>query len=207
LLSATSFDLALSTVGEICCDRPHEIHKDPQQTKRGQAKDCFPGKFVFIDPATGDGFYGDRNDPARTPVATTAEKRKAEAKYRKVCDRPALVSRLIAWRRLTTMRLGPFYPPSFILNDSNITKLSLIHPDNLSHHDQLVYHLGETPDWGATWAKTLFTLIQDYDNDLNAIRPALSKKDHEPPAKRTKVRSAGTSWMKFFLARELTDVV
>lgn len=137
-----------------------------------------------MDATTGEPYYGAQDDPhQRLLNPKIVQKRKKPPKYRSPEDRPALISRLVAWRRRVSARHGPFHSASFILDDKKLAKLATLHPKDLSNHEQVTILLGETADWGNEWSKSIFDLILAYDNELQAIRPVGTQKSR---VKRTK---------------------
>ncbi|KAJ6550622.1 hypothetical protein DFH09DRAFT_1319799 [Mycena vulgaris] len=96
-------------------------------------------------------------------VATEAVKRKRN-KYRLTKDRPELEARLIAWRTESHSNfvLQFVCPPSFILDDSAVKKLSMACPEIITSAASVTSLLGQSPEWDGLWAKGIFELISKF---------------------------------------------
>lgn len=146
---------------------------------------------IYSDAATGIAWYGREGEPNRALLNPTAEKRRSsdepdKEKNREVADRATLASRLLVWRRCASKGLGPFYPPDFIINDKGIVSLSLHAPGSLSSKEDVARVLGETEQWSNDWAEAIFDLVKQYDDELTALRPVVTKKKSTRTKKRAK---------------------
>jgi len=101
-----------------------------------------------------------------------AEKRKARVEYRSTHDRESLVSRLLSWRHKahSTDPLAAVRPPNLIIDDKDIHKLARIHPSQMTDHKEITNALDETREWETDWSKQIFTVIQQFDQELDTFR-------------------------------------
>ena len=78
------------------------------------------------------------------------------------------MSRLMAWHACTHLSdpLGPVQPPSFIIDNQGIKTLARLHPSNVTHPEQIVTVLDQTPEWQNLWSRQIFEVIRAYDQEL-----------------------------------------
>ena len=78
------------------------------------------------------------------------------------------MSRLMAWHACTHLSdpLGPVRPPSFIIDNQGIKTLARLHPSNVTHPEQIVTVLDQTPEWQDLWSRQIFEVIRAYDREL-----------------------------------------
>jgi hypothetical protein len=83
-----------------------------------------------------------------------------------------LVSRLFAWRCRAhdADSLASVRPLSLIIDNASITILAKLHPQNITDHRQIRTLLGQTLEWEAEWSKSIFEVIQQFNNDLITLR-------------------------------------
>lgn len=119
-------------------------------------------------------FYGDVDDPEREEIIPPLRKRQkgSSVKVRAVNERKPLMSRLMAWRAGTHSSdpLAPVRPPSFIIDNQGIKTLARLHPSNITHPEQIVSVLDQTPEWQDLWSRQIFKVIQAYDQELADCR-------------------------------------
>jgi len=89
--------------------------------------------------------------------------------------------------------LAAVTPPSFIIDDASIAILAKIHPQNLANYQQITFILDQTIEWEEEWSKRIFDVIQQFDQDLMALRQttATQKKNQQ---KRMKVAQDAMSF-------------
>ena len=101
----------------------------------------------------------------------------------------------MAWRHdaYTKDPLAAVTPPSFIIDDASIAILAKIHPQNLANYQQITFILDQTIEWEEEWSKRIFDVIQQFDQDLMALRQttATQKKNQQ---KRMKVAQDAMSF-------------
>ncbi|KAH8993095.1 P-loop containing nucleoside triphosphate hydrolase protein [Lactarius deliciosus] len=114
------------------------------------------------DPVTLELYYGgvDESDREAIPLPLQ-KKRKAGIKVRATDERGLLVDKLRAWRLRVhdSDPLASVRPPTFILDDSSIKKLSRLHPAEVTGPEKIVSILKETPEWQANWSGQVYELM------------------------------------------------
>ena len=135
----------------------------------------FKGQFLCQDTQTGDLYYGwpsDSPDNRIKVLLPLKQKHRAQDKRRAPNERKSLSSRLVAWRydAHTKDPLAAVTPPSFILDDASIMILARFHPQNLTSHQQITIILDKTLEWEKDWSEQIFNVIQQFDQDLMALR-------------------------------------
>jgi hypothetical protein len=150
----------------------------------------FKGCFLYQDERTGDLYYGMPNDPSDRImiVPPRKEKRKAQDKRRTSDERKSLVSRLVAWRYNAHAMdpLAAVRPLSFIIDNAGIALLAKLHSEDISNYRQIKVLLDQSMEWEEEWSKKIFDIIQQFEEDLVALRrtTATQKKNQQ---KRMKV--------------------
>jgi len=131
--------------------------------------------FFYQDADTGDFYYNtpDNSLDSRIKVVLPQkEKRKAQDKRRPPDERQSLVSRLLAWRHDAHIKdpLALVTPPSLIIDDDSIISLAKIHPQDLTGYQQITVLLDQTVEWEEEWSMEIFNVIQQFDEDVIALR-------------------------------------
>ncbi|KAI9442063.1 P-loop containing nucleoside triphosphate hydrolase protein [Lactarius psammicola] len=161
-LNDTSIDALQFTAG-WCCNR------HPGSSFNWQH--FFKGRLLYQDPKSSRLYYGDTNDPEREEILPPQRKKWKGSANLKVCaanERGPLVARLLAWRASAHSNdpLASLWPPTFIIDNSDIKVLAKLHPSNVTHPEQIVTTLDETEEWGDQWSSQVLEVIQAYDREL-----------------------------------------
>ncbi|KAH9011588.1 hypothetical protein EDB84DRAFT_1445095 [Lactarius hengduanensis] len=148
----------------------------------------FKGRLLYQDPDTSGLYYGGIDESDREEILPPLrKKRKAGVKVRATNERAPLTDRLIAWRLRVhdSDPLASVRPPTFILNDSSIKKLSRLHPAEVTGPEKMVSVLGETQEWQANWSGQVYEIIRAYDQELEDLRKKEAAR-HKARQKRVK---------------------
>jgi len=62
------------------------------------------------------------------------------------------------------------WPPTFILDNTDIKKLSMLHPAEVTGPERVVSALDETQEWQANWSEQVYEIIRTYDQELEDLR-------------------------------------
>ena len=144
---------------------------------------------MYQDAITEDLYYGAPDEPDRIKILPSPkEKRKAREKYRTLEERKSLKSRLVAWRheeRVNSSIPVAVRPSTFIIDDASIITLSKQNPSNLTDYRQIRVLLDQTVEWETSWSKKIFAIIQNFDEELTALRQTsiVQKKNQQKRAK------------------------
>ncbi|CAA7268576.1 unnamed protein product [Cyclocybe aegerita] len=170
---------ALSFTARWCCSRHDgtDFH----------LKNFFKGRLLYQDRKTLQLYYGDVDELDREEILPVRAKRKVSIKVRKAPLRETLVSRLDVWRFEAHARdtLRSVRPSSFIIDDKSIAKLARLHPTTVNSPAQITLELNETPEWQNEWSKSIFDVINTYDQELESLRKEtiMAKKVHRKRAR------------------------
>ncbi|KAH9014989.1 II DNA helicase [Lactarius pseudohatsudake] len=148
----------------------------------------FKGRLLYQDPDTSGLYYGGIDESDREEILPPLrKKRKAGVKVRATNEQAPLTDRLIAWRLRVydSDPLASVRPPTFILNDSSIKKLSRLHPAEVTGPEKIVSVLGETQEWQANWSGQVYATIRAYDQELEDLRKKEAAR-HKARQKRVK---------------------
>ncbi|KAH9070706.1 hypothetical protein EDB83DRAFT_2517848 [Lactarius deliciosus] len=148
----------------------------------------FKGRLLYQDPVTLELYYGgvDESDREAIPLPLR-KKRKAGIKVRATDERGPLADELRAWRLRVhdSDPLASVRPPTFILNDSSIKKLSRLHPAEVTGPEKIISVLKETPEWQANWSGQVYEIIRAYDQEFEDLRKKEAAR-HKAHQKRVK---------------------
>ncbi|KAH9160732.1 II DNA helicase [Lactarius sanguifluus] len=148
----------------------------------------FKGRLLYQDTVTSGLYYGGVDESDREEIPPhPRKKRKAGIKVRATDERATLTDRLIAWRVQVhdSDPLASVRPPTFILNDFSIKKLSRLHPAEVTGPEKIVSVLNETQEWQANWSGQVYETIRAYDQELEDLRKKEAAR-HKAHQKRVK---------------------
>jgi hypothetical protein len=133
--------LATVYVTCFCCDR-HDDDFDLQS--------FFPGPVL-----TG-----------QESVAKPKKPKKPHVKRRQMQERPALETILAIWwsQSHKSDPLNAIMPASWIMDDTQITTLSAVHPSLLSSAADVTQVLGKSTDWLEKYSEQIHKIIDKYDH-------------------------------------------
>ena len=129
----------------------------------------FNRRFLYQDADTLNLYYGSKNESDCELVTLPAKvKRKSAKKAQNTKDLQELIAQLFNWwyNESSNDVLAIVQPPSFIIDNKSIIKLSSIHPSELTNEAQVVFALNESQEWKNEWATKIFDVIQTYDKEL-----------------------------------------
>lgn len=148
----------------------------------------FKGRLLYQDPDTSELYYGDVDESDREEIILLPRrKRKAGVKVRATNERGPLTARLIAWRTRAHANdpLGNVRPPTWILDDTGIKRLSRSHPEQVTSSEKVVSILNQTQEWKAKWSGQVYEIIRAYDQELEDVRKKEAAR-HKARQRRTK---------------------
>ncbi|KAJ7803075.1 hypothetical protein B0H14DRAFT_3778811 [Mycena olivaceomarginata] len=116
------------------------------------------------------------------PAPLPAKRRRTN--YRKPKDRPELERQLLQWRSEVHSRftLRSIRPPTFILDDAAINKLTMAPASSLNSAEDVVGLLEQSPEWEYMWAAGVLDVVSKYkpEEDGNSDEELTGSKRRKP---------------------------